>query len=32
VALKNGSSAAVITPESFNPEYQQKYIVMPMRV
>jgi DNA polymerase-3 subunit beta len=32
VALKNGSSAAVITPESFNPEYQQKYVVMPMRV
>jgi DNA polymerase-3 subunit beta len=32
VALKNGSSAVVITPESFNPEYQQKYVVMPMRV
>jgi DNA polymerase-3 subunit beta len=32
VALKNGASAAVITPESFHPEYQQKYVVMPMRV
>jgi DNA polymerase-3 subunit beta len=30
LTLKNGSSAAVITPEAFNPEYQQKYVVMPM--
>jgi DNA polymerase-3 subunit beta len=32
LALKDGASAAVITPEAFNPEYQQKYVVMPMRV
>ncbi len=32
LAFKTGSSAAVITPEAFNPEYQQKYVVMPMRV
>jgi DNA polymerase-3 subunit beta len=32
LALKNGASAAVITPEAFNPEYQQKYVVMPMRI
>ena len=32
LALKDGSSAAVLTPEAFNPEYQQRYVVMPMRV
>jgi DNA polymerase-3 subunit beta len=32
LALKDGASAAVITPDSFNPEYQQKYVVMPMRI
>jgi DNA polymerase-3 subunit beta len=32
LALKDGASAVVITPEAFNPEYQQKYVVMPMRV
>lgn len=32
LSLKDGVSAAVITPETFNPEYQQKYVVMPMRV
>lgn len=30
--VKDASSAAVITPEAFNPEYQQMYVVMPMRV
>jgi DNA polymerase-3 subunit beta len=30
--LKDGASAAVITPETFNPEYQQKYVIMPMRI
>ncbi len=32
LSLKNASSAAVIAPEAFNPEYQQRYVVMPMRV
>jgi DNA polymerase-3 subunit beta len=32
LALKDGNSAAVLTPEAFNPEYQQRYVVMPMRV
>jgi DNA polymerase III subunit beta len=32
LALKDSASAAVITPEAFNPEYQQKYVVMPMRI
>jgi DNA polymerase-3 subunit beta len=32
LALKDGSSAAVMTPEALNPEYQQKYVVMPMRI
>jgi DNA polymerase-3 subunit beta len=32
LALKDGKSAAVITPEAFNPEYHQKYVVMPMRI
>lgn len=32
LALKDGASAAVMTPEAFNPEYQQKYVVMPMRI
>jgi DNA polymerase-3 subunit beta len=32
LALKDSASAAVITPEAFNPEYQQKYIVMPLRI
>lgn len=30
--LKDGASAVVIIPEAFNPEYQQKYVVMPMRI
>jgi DNA polymerase-3 subunit beta len=32
LSLKDGSSAAVIMPEALNPEYQQKYVVMPMRI
>jgi DNA polymerase-3 subunit beta len=32
LSLKDSASAAVITPEAFNPEYQQRYVVMPMRV
>jgi DNA polymerase-3 subunit beta len=32
LALKDSASAAIITPEAFNPEYQQKYVVMPMRI
>lgn len=32
LALKDSASAAIITPEAFNPEYQQRYVVMPMRV
>jgi len=32
MSLKDSTSAAVLTPEAFNPEYQQKYVVMPMRV
>jgi hypothetical protein len=32
VSLKDGRSAAVITPERINPDYQQNYIVMPMRI
>lgn len=32
LSLKDSASAAVITPEAFNPEYQQKYVVMPMRI
>lgn len=32
LALKDGKSAALITPEAFNPEYQQRYVVMPLRV
>jgi DNA polymerase-3 subunit beta len=32
IALKDGSSAAVITPERMNPEYRQMYICMPMRI
>jgi DNA polymerase-3 subunit beta len=32
LALKDGNSAAVLTPEAFNPEYQQRYVVMLMRV
>jgi DNA polymerase III subunit beta len=30
LTLKDSASAAVITPEAFNPESQQKYVVMPM--
>lgn len=32
VSLKDGQSAAVLTPERLNPDYQQNYIVMPMRI
>ena len=32
VSLKDGSSEAIITPEWMNPDYQQNYIVMPMRI
>lgn len=32
LSLKDSASAAVITPEAFNPEYQQRYVVMPIRV
>lgn len=32
LAIKDSASAAVITPEAFNPEYQQRYVVMPMRI
>jgi len=32
LSLKDGSSAAVFTPEAMNPEFQQKYVVMPMRI
>jgi DNA polymerase-3 subunit beta len=32
LSLKDGSSAAVITPEAMNLEFQQKYVVMPMRI
>lgn len=32
LAVKDSASAAVITPEAFNPEYQQRYVVMPMRI
>jgi DNA polymerase-3 subunit beta len=32
LSLKDSASAAVITPEAFNPEFQQKYVVMPMRI
>lgn len=32
LSLKDSTSPAVITPEAINPEYQQRYVVMPMRV
>lgn len=32
LALKDGKTAAVISPETFNPEFQQRYVVMPLRV
>lgn len=32
VSLKDKDSAALITPEGLNIEYQQRYVVMPMRV
>lgn len=32
LALKDGTTAAVISPEAFNPEFQQRYVVMPLRV
>ncbi len=32
IALRDASSAAVITPERMNPKYQHNYIVMPMRI
>lgn len=32
LSLKDSASAAVITPEAFNPEYSQRYVVMPMKI
>lgn len=32
LALKDTATAAVITQEAFNPEYQQRYVLMPLRV
>lgn len=32
LALKDGTTAAVISPEAFHPEFQQRYVVMPLRV
>ena len=32
LAFKDGTTAAVISPEAFNTEYQQRYVVMPLRV
>lgn len=32
LSLKDANSAGVLVPETMNPEYQQRYIVMPMKI
>jgi DNA polymerase III subunit beta len=31
LSLKDANSAGLLVPESMNPEFQQQYVVMPMR-